>query len=282
MKVVVIGANGHVGTEVVAAFQAVGDEVVPLTHADVEISDKQNVLSKLVDYFDVLVNSTCIGTRDSDAYPEKAYLVNALGPKHLAEAAKRHNALFVHISTDQVFDGKKTAPYTETDAPGPISIYGNTKLSGEYFALYSGAKVQVLRTSALYGHTPTRNKKGGFNFAQLMMKLAREDGFVQAKDDERITATYTNSLAKQMVVLSRTEHQGLFHAVSSGTCTWYEWAEEVFRLTNTNVRLEAVKGGFDGLIRPKYLAMESARLTNLGLNVFKPWKEELSDYLKVI
>ena len=180
-----------------------------------------------------------------------------------------------------MFDGRKATPYTEVDAPGPIAAYGSTKLAGEYFALCSGAKVQVLRTSALYGDSPTRCKKGGLNFAQLMLKLARENGVVQAKDDERITATYTKSLAQQMVVLSRTELQGIFHAVSLGNCTWHEWAEEIFKLTNTKVRLEAVKGGFDGLIRPKYLAMESARIP-LELNVFKPWKEELSDYLKGI
>src|ERR1035437_4089247 len=161
MKVIVIGANGCAGTDIVEEFLASGNEVVALTHADIEVANRENVLKVLNQPFDVLVNSTCLLARACEADPERAYGVNAMGASYLAEAALARQARIVHISTEMVFDGKKGSPYTESDAPNPNTVYGNVKLAGEYFVRNSGADYQILRTSCLFGDSPTRTKPGG-------------------------------------------------------------------------------------------------------------------------
>ncbi len=278
MKVIVVGANGQVGTDVVLAFTAAGHEVVALTHDDIEISDQVNVDYILDQPFDVLVNSTCLHTRPCDTDPSKAYRVNAIGARNLASIAERMGAKIIQISTDQVFSGKNTTPYTEFDPPCPVTVYGSTKLAGEYFVINSGANYQILRTTALFGHSVTRGKAGGLNFVETMLKLARENEVVKVVADEFTSPTSTVSLAKQIVALSTSKEQGIFHAVGKGGCSWYEFAKEIFDQTNTIVNLEpsTSSGGFS---RPKYLILESYRLRLLGLDVFQSWQDELGGYL---
>ena len=278
MKVIVVGANGQVGTDVVSAFKTAGHEVVALTHEHIEISDQVNVDHILDQPFDVLVNSTCLHTRPCDTDPSKAYRVNAIGARNLAEAARKHNAKIIQISTDQVFSGKKNTPYTEFDLPCPVTVYGSTKLAGEYFVINSGADHQILRTTALFGHSPTRGKTGGMNFVETMLQLAREKEVVTVVGDEFTSPTSTVSLAKQIVKLSTSKEQGIFHAVGKGGCSWYEFAKEIFDQTSTIVNVEpsASSGGFN---RPKYLILENFRLRLLGLDVFQSWQDELRGYL---
>jgi dTDP-4-dehydrorhamnose reductase len=278
MKVIVVGANGQVGTDVVSAFTTAGHGVVALTHEDIEISEQESVNRALDQSFDVLVNSTCLHTRPCEDDPSKAYRVNAIGARNLANAAREHKAKIVQISTDQVFSGKKNLPYTEFDLPCPVTVYGSTKLAGEYFVINSGADHQILRTTALFGHSPTRGKIGGMNFVETMLKLARENDSVNVVADEFSSPTSTESLAKQIVKLSYSKEQGVFHAVGRGGCSWYDFAQEIFSQTSTHVmvRPSNTSGGFN---RPKYLILENARLRFLGMDVFQSWQDELRSYL---
>lgn len=190
--------------------------------------------------------------------------------------------MVIHISTDYVFDGKKGEPYVEGDAPLPLNVYGTAKLAGEHFVRSLNPKHFILRTSALYGRHPCRGK-GGLNFVELMLKLGRERGKVRVVASEVVTPTSTAELAKQIVLLSRSDAHGLYHATAEGSCSWYEFAKEIFEATNTTVQLGvAGPDEFPAKVpRPAYSVLENRALKTQGLNVFKTWREGVRDYLGV-
>lgn len=282
MNIVVIGANGQLGVDVVNAFAANGDDVVPLSHAEIELSDTASVSERLKPLKPaIVVNTAAMHHVDKcEQDPEKAFLVNGLGAKNLALAAKELGATLIHVSTDYVFDGEKGSPYEETDAPRPLNAYGNSKLSGEYFVRSTMPEHFVLRTSAIYGKSPCR-AKGGLNFVELMLKLAKERDELRVVDSEVVTPTPTVEIARQIVILSRSDKYGLYHATAEGSCSWYAFAREIFSLTNTKVNLQiAGPNEFPAKVaRPKYSVLENRALKSHGLNVFKPWQQGLVEYL---
>jgi len=164
MKVAVIGANGQLGSDAVAAFRANGDEVFPLTHEEIELQDIGSVLTCLEGLRpQVVVNTAAMHhVENCERDPQKAFAVNGLGTRNLALVARDLGAVLMHVSTDYVFDGAKGSSYDESDAPNPLNVYGNTKLCGEYFVRSTLDKHFVLRTSAIYGRSPCR-AKGGLN-----------------------------------------------------------------------------------------------------------------------
>ncbi len=282
MKAAVIGANGQLGSDLVAAFSENGDTVSALTHTDIEISDPPSVSKVLRDIRpQVIVNTAAMHhVENCEREPEKAFAVNALGPRNLALVARDLDAVLLHVSTDYVFDGGKGSPYFEEDAPRPLNAYGITKLAGEHFVRATTAKHFVIRTSGLYGKSPCR-AKGGLNFIELMLKLAKERGEVKVVDSEVVSPTSTAELAQQMVRLSHSDCYGLYHATAEGSCSWYEFAREIFAITDTPVRLKvAAPDEFPAKVaRPKYSVLENRALKTHGLNAFKPWQDGLHKYL---
>ena len=164
--------------------------------------------------------------------------------------------------------------------PRPLNVYGNSKLAGEYFVRTLSPRYFVLRTSALYGKHPCR-AKGGLNFVELMCKLAREGKEIKVVDSEFVTPTATVDLAKQIVELSRCDSFGLYHATAEGSCSWYEFARQIFALTGTEARLTIANAAdFPSKVpRPHYSVLENKGLKSISRNVFRPWKEGLRDYL---
>jgi dTDP-4-dehydrorhamnose reductase len=284
MKVAVVGANGQLGSDVVRAFGNNGDEVYALTHSDIEVTSFDSVMGALVGQRpDVIVNTAALHhVEQCEQEPEKAFAINALGPRNLGCVAKDLDALLVHISTDYVFDGNKASPYEEADTPRPLSVYGNTKLAGEYFVRCTTHKHFVLRTSGLYGKRPCRGK-GGLNFVELMLKLARERGEVRVVENEAFTPTSTKDLAQQIVVLSQSNCYGLYNATAEGSCSWHEFAREIFAVTNTTVNLKVASAtDFPSKVpRPRYSVLENRALKLRGLNTFETWQHGLRDYFGI-
>jgi dTDP-4-dehydrorhamnose reductase len=282
MKIAVVGADGQLGVDVVNAFGRNGDDVSPLTHADMEISDIDSVSNRMKQLRpQIVVNTAAMHhVENCEREPQKAFAVNGLGARNLSLVSQEIGAAMIHVSTDYVFDGAKQKPYEETDAPRPLNVYGNTKLSGEYFVRGTCDKHFVLRTSAIYGKSPCR-AKGGLNFVELMLKLARERGKVRVVDSEFVTPTRTTEIAQQIVALSRCDSYGLYHATAEGSCSWHAFAGEIFRLTNTKVTLEvAGPNEFPAKVpRPMYSVLENRALKGRGLNVFRPWQDGLREYL---
>jgi dTDP-4-dehydrorhamnose reductase len=282
MKVAVIGADGQLGSDLVLAFSENGYAVSALTHKDIEISDLSSVTRTLEDICpQVVVNTAAMHhVENCEREPEKAFVVNAVGPKNLALVSRDLGAVLLHVSTDYVFDGRKGSPYFEDDNPLPLNTYGITKLAGEHFVRATTAKHFVIRTSGLYGKSPCR-AKGGLNFIELMLKLAKERGEVKVVDNEVVSPTSTAELAQQMVQLSRSDSYGLYHATAEGSCSWNEFAREIFAITDTTVRLKvAGPDEFPTKVpRPKYSVLENRALKSKGLNIFKPWQDGLHKYL---
>lgn len=281
MKVAVIGANGQLGSDVVRAFVSKGDEVFALSHSDVEVTRIDSVVNRLRELRPHLIINTAAmhHVESCEREPERAYSVNALGPRNLALAAAGLDAVLMHVSTDYVFDGIRRKPYTEDQLPHPLNAYGNTKLAGEHFVRATVDKHFVLRTSALFGKNPCRAK--GLNFIERMLKVAKERGEVCVVDSEIVTPTSTTDLAQQMVVLSRCDAHGLFHTTAEGSCSWYEFAREIFEITNTKVNLKiAAPDEFPAKVRrPMYSVLENHALKVHNLNVFEPWQVGLCRYL---
>lgn len=282
MRVAVVGGNGQLGSEVVDEYQRAGENVARLTHAEIDIASMNSVWRALSDIHPgVIVNTAAMHHLDAcETEPDRAYAVNSIGVRNLAVAAQKLDAKLVHISTDYVFDGKKKQPYVEKDHAAPLNVYGNTKLAGEMFLQETAEKYFIVRTSALYGKNPCR-AKGGRNFIDLMLKLAAERDEISVVEDEVISPTPTLELAKQIVILSRTEHYGLYHATAEESCSWYEFARAIFEITNAKVNLRvAGPSEFPAKVpRPKYSVLENSALKDIGLNTLSKWQEGLRAYL---
>lgn len=282
MKVAVIGSNGQLGTDLVAEYQNAGAQTVALTHQDVDISSldsTRQILGRVQP--EVIVNTAAMHhVENCEKEPSRAYGVNAIGARNLALVARELDAKIAHVSTDYVFSGSKKEPYVEDDRPAPLNVYGNTKFAGEAFLEAIGDKYFIVRTSALYGKNPCR-AKGGKNFVDLMVKLATERDEVRVVDDEIVSPTSTAELARQIVILTDTNHYGLYHATAEGSCSWYEFAKNIFELEGFRTKLNAASPNeFPAkVLRPKYSVLENRALKALGLNSFQPWQKGLSSYL---
>ncbi len=282
MHVIVTGANGQLGSDVVEAFQNDGHDVLRLTHDVLDIADKDAVFTLMNESRpDLVVNTAAFhNVEQCEEDPHTSFAVNAIGARNLALAAKELRYGLCHISTDYVFDGAKQAPYVESDTPRPLNVYGNSKLAGEHFVSTIAPTHWIVRVSAIYGLAPCR-AKGGLNFVQLMLKLARERGEVAVVDDEFVSPTYTKDVAAQLVELTRTTNHGLFHCTSRDQCSWYDFAQEIFGLTGTHVTCNRAKPGQFPMKtpRPKYSVLENKALHGLGLDRMPHWRDALKRYL---
>ncbi|MGA9472059.1 MAG: NAD(P)-dependent oxidoreductase, partial [Terriglobales bacterium] len=188
MKVAVIGANGQLGHDVVRTFKDQGDEVREFNHQDIEVSNLESIVACLGSVQpDVVVNTAAMHhVENCEQQPARAREVNVVGAKNLATATRDLGSVLIHVSTDYVFDGKKGKPYVEADEARPLNVYGRTKLEGEQFVQETNPRHYVLRTAALYGSHPCR-AKGGQNFVDLMLRLARARGRVRVVASEFTT-----------------------------------------------------------------------------------------------
>lgn len=282
MRVAIIGANGQLGSDCERAFAGDGHEVLPLTHADMDISHAaqvDEVMRRLRP--DVVVNTAAMHNVEAcEAAPLDAFAANAVGARNLASVARELDHVLVHVSTDYVFDGAKGAPYVESDLPRPLNVYGNSKVAGEHFVAATAPRHFVVRTSGLYGRSACR-AKGGLNFVRLMLKLARERGEVKVVADEFVTPTYTLDLARQIVALAGTGAYGVVHATCQGECSWNEFAGAIFELAGVDVRLNAASSAdFPAKVpRPTYSVLENRALQSAGIDVMPHWRESLTRYL---
>jgi dTDP-4-dehydrorhamnose reductase len=282
MRVAVIGGNGQLGRDVTSAFAAEGHAVTTLTHQDVEISSLESVRTSFTALQpEVVINTAAFHhVEKCEAEPGLAFAINGAGARNIALVTAEAGAMLLHISTDYVFDGQKGAPYLEEDLPAPLNVYGNTKLSGEFFVRSTNPRHFVVRTSAIYGANPCR-AKGGLNFVELMLKLSKEKPELRVVDDEFVSPTPTEQIARQLVALSKSSNYGLYHATTEGSCSWFEFATAIFELTNIKIRLEPARPGeFPAKVpRPKYSVLENRALKIKSMNVFTHWKEGLENYL---
>jgi len=276
--VAVIGANGQLGTDLVKVFDEW--DLVPLTHADVEICDYAQTRQVLKAIRPDFVINTAAFVRVDDCEEEvgKAFSVNAFAVRSLAQICADLDCTLVHISTDYVFDGKKGEPYTEEDLTNPINVYGASKLAGEHFVQAICEKHLIIRTSGLYGKAGSSGKGG--NFVETMIRLAQEGKPIRVIDDQVFSPTYARDLAVLIEEAVQKGACGLHHFANSGQCSWYEFAGKIFELLGLNPEFSATTASKFGAKarRPAYSVLGSAKLGG-SVSAWRAWEESLAAYL---
>ena len=279
-RVVVIGANGQLGTD----LGEVLDEwdLIPLTHSDVDICDFVHMREVLSGTQPEIVINTAAFNRvdDGEDDPSKAFLVNTYAVRDLARICADLGCVLMHISTDYIFGGEKRTPYTEDDTPNPLNVYGVSKLAGEYFVRHLCPKHFVVRTSGLYGVAGSSGKGG--NFVETMIRLAKEGKPIRVVNDQVLTPTYTRDLAEKIKDLLQREAYGLYHITNSGQCSWYEFAFQIFEFMGLKPDLApttTVEFGAKAR-RPACSVLAHSKLKQLGLDDLRLWPEALEAYLQ--
>lgn len=282
MRLALIGANGQLGYDLMQRLA--GQDAVPLTHADLDIADGDAV-ERVLDAAacDVVINLAAYHRVDDCEAPgnaERAFLVNGLGVRNLARHCARTGRVLVHFSTDYVFDGRAGRPYTEEDAPRPLSVYGASKVAGEHFVQALCERYYLIRTTGLYGVVGSSGKGG--NFVETMISRGRAGAPLRVVDDQVMSPTATADLAGKVLELIATGRYGLYHITNSGWCSWYEFARTIFELDGINADLQPTTSAAFGAAarRPAFSALENRRLVAAGLTPLRPWREALADYLK--
>jgi dTDP-4-dehydrorhamnose reductase len=273
------------GQDVLRAGQRTGDELVPMDLPELDITDEPMVAALLERLhaepgsLDAVLN--CAAWTDVDGAEsrrEQARAVNALGAGVLARAAAHLEVPLLHISTDYVFDGVapldvsgRPRPYLESDATGPRSVYGATKLEGERAVLAASPRHTVVRTAWLYG-------VDGQNFVETMLRLARERGVVQVVTDQQGSPTWSGHLAPGLLGLLAREVRGLVHMTGGGEVSWNGFAQEIFRQAEVECRVEPASSEQMArpAPRPAWSALASEREDVLPM---PPWQDGLAGYL---
>jgi dTDP-4-dehydrorhamnose reductase len=273
VKVLVAGAAGMLGRDVVLAAGNAGHAVVGFGRNELDVTDPAAVDRKLeLERPDVVVNCGAWTDVDGAEEAEEAAMeVNAAGAGNLAAAAAAVEASTVYVSSDYVFDGSKGAPYVETDQPAPLSAYGRTKLAGEEATAAANRRHFVVRSSWLFGI-------GGSNFVETMLRLAADHGEVLVVRDQVGSPTYTWHLAYGIVRLIEGVEFGIHHMAAAGSCSWYDFAREIFE--QAHVECKVLSGTTEMLgrpaPRPAFSALTSQREHAIRL---PSWQDGLAGYI---
>lgn len=273
---IVFGANGLLGRELSPAFARAGWQVAALDRAACDITDHVGVQRAMREARAELVVNLAAYTRVDDAEREatRAFAVNELGAGVVADAARECGARLLHLSTDYVFDGKKQAPYLETDIIAPLGVYARAKAAGEAKVRASGAEAWIVRTGELYGD-------GGANFFRTVIALARAGRTLRVVDDQWVSPTWTRELALQLVALVEAAPSGTYHATAEGQTTWYDAARAAFEHLQLPATLEPVSTAAYGspTPRPLFSVLAHEALRARDLYRMRPWRAALQEWL---
>jgi dTDP-4-dehydrorhamnose reductase len=278
-RILLAGGKGLLGTNIAPLL----DKTFDLTICDLDtwdITDRQsgeNYINKIRP--DVVINLAAITDVDGceDTKRELADRINGYGAGVVAGLCKERDIRFVHLSTDYVFDGAKTLPYKENDPTNPLSVYGKTKLAGEREALEKNPSSLIIRAQGLYG-------KGGENFITKVVKMAKQGGVIRVVSDQRSSPTYTKDLAEPLIALIEKGKTGIYHLANSGSCTWFDFALEIFALLKMDISVTPIS--LTELQRkahrPAYSVFDMWKFQkDTGLKM-RPWQEALKEYLTVV
>ena len=274
MKIMVTGAKGMLGQDLVPILKDQGHEVIPLGRQELDITDRKAVFEAIEHFYPQIVINCAAYTNVDQAEVERdlAYAINALGVQNLALACEEKKCELVQISTDYVFDGTKTTPYRPLDPPNPINWYGYTKYAGEKFVEWHCSRFYIVRTSWLYG-------KYGKNFVTTILKLAKEKEYLEVVDDQIGSPTHTKSLSRAIANLIQTGWYGIHHYTddAGNGISWYEFAKTILELAQSTVQVKPVKS--DKLGKPAKRPYYSTLF--VGLSQIE-WKEELKAFFRLI
>jgi len=273
VRILVTGAAGMLGRDVVEACISRGHETVALGRGELDVTDGLAVDRALAEHApDVAIN--CAAWTDVDGAEEDeraAMRANDTGAGLVSSAAAARGAAIVHVSTDYVFDGRKRSPYVESDQPAAISAYGRSKQAGETSVATANPRHHLVRSSWLYG-------LGGSNFVETMLRLAADQPEVLVVNDQVGCPTYTRHLAGALAELAEREDFGIRHVAGAGRCSWFEFAQEIFDQAGVDCRVMAATSEMLSrrARRPAFSALASEHPDPIEL---PSWRRGLSEYL---
>lgn len=287
MKILITGANGQLGSELLHQLEngkcSLGAlpaclhqaTVIALDLPEFDLTNRPNVCAVLRQYApDVVINCAAFTNVDlCETEQDTAFAANAVAVRNLAIACEDIGAKLIHVSTDYVFDGSATAPLSETALPNPQSVYGATKLLGETYVQNFCHRWFIVRTSWLYGQY-------GNNFVKTMVCLAQENGGARVVNDQVGNPTNAEDLAFHLLKLATSEEYGLYHCTGEGICSWYDFACEIVRVWGIDaVMSPCTTAEFPRPAkRPAYSALDNAMLRATVGNEMRPWQQALADF----
>lgn len=276
-KVLVTGSNGQLGQCLQLIALQTDFEFFFFNSATLDISSKENINTIFNSTYDFCINCAAYTAVDkAEEEKEKANLINNIAVRNIAESCKKNNITLVHISTDFVFNGNKTEPYQESDETKPISVYGQTKLDGEKSIQNTLTQYFIIRTSWLYSQF-------GNNFLKSMLNLAKTKSKLSIVSDQVGTPTYALDLAITILeVITQNKNYGIYHYSNNGVVSWFDFANEIFKRTNTNIELNSIPSSEypTAAKRPHYSVLNKAKLTEAFNITIPEWKESLDTCLK--
>ena len=282
MRTLVLGAGGQLGTELVAELQRREHQVVGRGRQQLDITASAQVDQAFEQHRpEWVINSAAYNQVDlAEKEPEVAMQVNGLAVRLLAMASQRTGATFMHFSTDYVFDGAKTDPYTEEDLPNPASAYGVSKLAGELYAKVYCDKLFLVRVAGVFGPAGRYTKRS--NFPELILRKAAEGSPLRVVEDSFATPTYAPALASRAIDLLEGARAGLYHIGGGTTISWYDYALQILALAGLKADIEPsnYREYVTAARRPRHAALSNAKLESLGIAKMPPLEEALREYLE--
>lgn len=277
--IAVIGAGGQLGSELMRHLP--GNLSIGWTRKELDITDFPRVRQVLsTTPLNFLINTAAYHRTDEcEEHPEIAFRVNSFAVANLASLCRERDIIFVHISTDYVFDGKKQAPYTEDDPVNPINVYGMSKMLGEEAIKMLCPKHFIIRTSGMFGKIGSTEKGG--SFLHRMLARAKEGLPLKIVNDQWFSPTYAPHLAKRILQLIQGEQYGTYHVTNSGETTWYDLARTALEMLGWEAEIQPVGSAESGARarRPPFSVLSNAKILSLGFPPLPHWKEALGEFL---
>lgn len=279
MRVLLIGASGQLGSDIDRRWRR--HQIVPVEHAELEIADRAQVDAVLEQVRpDAVINTAAFHQVERcEELPERAFAINAIAVRGLAQACEQAGAILMQISTDYVFDGEAGRAYTEEDAPSPLNVYGCSKLAGEMLVRAVLTRHYIVRTSGLFGVAGPSGK--GLNFVQRILQRGREGQPLQVVDDQTLAQTSTADLAERLEDLLESDAFGTFHITNAGGRSWYDFAQLCLETAGINASVEPISSTHYGthIRRPRYSVLANRRLASVNLAPLRPVEAALAEYV---
>lgn len=279
MKVLVTGVKGQLGYDVVKELEKRGHQPIGVDRDEMDLMDNDAIRTFIMELKpEAIIHCAAYTAVDkAEEEVETCYQINAESVRVISECAKELDVKLIYISTDYVFDGTKEGEYVETDTPNPINVYGASKLKGEQYVQDLLEKYYIVRISWVFG-------VNGNNFIKTMRRLGSERDELNIINDQVGSPTYTADLAPLLVDMMETDKYGIYHATNKGTCSWYEFANEIFKQSGIEVKTNPITTAQypTAAKRPMNSRMSKAKLKANGFNLLPIWQEALAHYLKLI
>ena len=275
-NILVTGSTGQLGSDVVKELLKRGYSTLSPNRSEFNLCSEDNIRNYILNSNCEAIVHCAAYTQVDKAEDEKdlCIKINTTATKHIVKCAKILDIPMIYISTDYVFDGTKDGEYTENDETNPINIYGESKLAGEKYVQEILDKYYIVRTSWVFNIN-------GKNFIETMLRLSKANNQLSIVNDQIGSPTYTKDLSRLLVDMLETSKYGLYHATNEGYCSWYEFANTIFKLANINIDIKAINSNeyASRAKRPLNSKLSKDKLIEYGFKPLPHWEDALKDYL---